>query len=271
MKITSLYLICLSFFCASFIEGIDNIALAQSEIKTLLEDEFIENKKQLKPYYAPKKPIVMIASPGRSGSTLLTDVVKQYATHYTVLKTHLLPPNRKFKGKILFIFSNPDKAAESVLHRLLLSKTGGNTHFVHVESADQKWFDQIGRDARHQTEEHNLLAYDALGCNIQLEEWLHNRVQPCRESEAQILAIKYEHLWDHETVQAIKEFLDLQTFQLPPKEERGCTDNDLRHQEVLFKKIYNLGTERDPRYQAYDDARELWKQAAALQYLKLAN
>lgn len=187
------------------------------------------------------------------------------------MKTHLLPPDQRFKGKILFIFSNPDKAAESALHRITHSPSNGRTHFSNVESADQKWFDEIDRNGNHQTLEKNLLAYDALGCFRQLKDWLHKKVQPCDLQEAQILAIKYEHLWDAETILAIQEFLQLPAFDLPPKRERGRDSDELSAQEKSFKKRYNLGTEDEPIYRAYDKARKLWEKAAPFQFLKLEN
>jgi hypothetical protein len=232
------------------------------------EEGFIAKRQQLKPYYGYRN-ILMIASPGRSGSTLLTNVTKKYATRYKVLKTHLLPPNTRYKGKILFIFSHPDQAAESALHLVLNSKSHGATHFSNVETADRAWFNKIGRNASNQNEIDNLLAYDALGCTEQLKEWLHRRTQPSGRQEAQILAIKYEHLWDIETVQAIKDFLGLDAFKLPPKRERGCDLEKLSSQEIHFRRLYNVGTEEEPLYHAYDQARELWQQAPPFQFLKI--
>ncbi len=231
------------------------------------EEGFIAKRKQLKPYY-DNENIVIIASPGRSGSTLLFDVSKKYCTHQTVLKTHLLPPDEKFKGKILFIFSNPDQAAESALHRITHSPTQGRTHFSHVESSDKKWFKAIGNNGNHQTKEKNLLAYDALGCEKQLEEWLHTKSQACCLQEAQILAIKFEYMWEAETIQAIQEFLQINAFEFPPKKERGYEKEELSNLEISLKKIYNLGTDENPIYRAYDAARDLWEKAPPFQFLK---
>lgn len=231
------------------------------------DNNFIPKHEQLQPYYGNKK-VLLISSPGRSGSTLLTDAAKKYGSRYKVLKTHLLPPDTRYKGKILFIFSNPDQAAESACHLLIASRSGGATHFYNVETADQDWFAKIGQDGKNQNETYNLLAYDALGCEKQLEEWLHVKTEPCNRQKAQILAIKYEHLWDEETVQAIKKFLKLQTFHLPPKLARGKAEEELFPQEILFRQLYNLGTKEEPLYQAYDRARELWKEAPPLQFLK---
>jgi len=213
--------------------------------------------------------VILIASPGRSGSTMLTDVAKKCRTHQKILKTHLLPPSSQFVGKILFIFSNPDQAAESALHRVLNSPSNGKTHFLNVESSDYRWFKKIGENANNQTETNNLLGYDALGCVKQLEEWLHNKTQPCDLQSAQILAIKFEHLWEPETAQAIKEFLQISSFKLPPRLERGYDAKALSSKELAFRKVYNLGTDEQPYYRAYDKARELWEQAPPFQFLNL--
>lgn len=232
------------------------------------DKDFIPKREQLIPYYGHKN-ILLIASPGRSGSTLLTDTTKKYASKYKVLKTHLLPPDTRYKGKILFIFSNPDKAAQSACHLIIKSRSGGATHFYNVQTADQDWFAKIDRNGKNQNETYNLLAYDALGCEKQLDEWLHVKTQPSSTREAQILAIKYENLWDEETIQAIKEFLKLKSFDLPAKIIRGQAEQELFPQEIVFRQIYNLGTIEKPLYQAYDRARELWEEAPAFQFLQL--
>lgn len=232
------------------------------------EDDFIATRDQFTEY-ARDKNIILIASPGRSGSTMLTDAITKCKGKSKVLKTHLLPPDTSFQGKILFIFSNPDQAAESALYRVLHSRSNGKTHFSHVESADGLWFKALGENGHNQTETNNLLTYDALGCAIQLEEWLHNRARICDLQDAQILAIKYEHLWDPETVQAIKAFLKLKTFELPQKKSRGYTTDDLTANELAFRKKHNLGTNEEPLYRAYDKARELWLGAPSYQFLML--
>jgi hypothetical protein len=229
---------------------------------------FIAKRNDLRKY-CRRSDIVMIASTGRSGSTMLTKQIQKYLPPHKVLKTHLLPPNRNcFRGKILFIFSNPDQAAESALYKTLHQKHFGEEHFIHVETADRKWLKEIG-GPYNQTDQDNLLSYDALGTYEHLKAWLHTRTRPTSPEKAQILAIKYEHLWDEETVQAIRKFLKIPHFHLPHREERGHSNGELFSQELAFKKIYNLGTETHPRYGAYDDARILWEKAPPFQYLKI--
>ena len=65
------------FFLIHRFEKKDNLVIFKSQ--------------ELQPYYG-KKDVVMIASTGRSGSTMLTHVIRDQAPKYHVLKTHILPP-----------------------------------------------------------------------------------------------------------------------------------------------------------------------------------
>ena len=230
---------------------------------------FIASREQLNEY-SDNPALVMIASTGRSGSTMLTDQIKKYDKAHRVIKSHLLPPDADFKGKIIFIFSNPDQAAESALYMTLHNPNFGKKHFNHVETADHQWLEKIG-DCLHQTEQDNLLSYDALGINEHLQKWLYDQVKPSDHSHAQILAIKYENLWESRTIKAIRLFLDAPDFKLPPKRARGYSEKQLYSKERNYKQIYNVGTDRDPRYAAYSDGRELWEQAPPFQFLELKN
>lgn len=230
---------------------------------------FISTIDELRPYH-DNANVVIIASPGRSGSSMMTQCMRKYAaTQYTILKTHLLPPDHRYKGKIIFIFSNPDKGAESALHRMMTREKFGRLHFQHVETSDLNWWKGIGENAQNQTVDNNLLSYDALGCFEQLKGWLFDRAKPCDSEEAQILAIKYENLWEKPTIDAIKSFLNLKTFKLPPYSPRGYDQDELETNERIFRNTLNVGTPNDPLYSAYDEARVLWQQAPAFQYLKI--
>lgn len=87
--------------------------------------------------------------------------------------------------------------------------------------------------------------------------------------QTQILALKYENLWDPETIDAIRAFLNLDSFSLPSFRERGYDESQLSQREILFKKEYNLGTNKNPKYSAYNQARILWKRAPAFQFLEV--
>lgn len=230
------------------------------------ETQFVNNERMLLPFY-DNPNVVMVASSGRSGSTMLTNCLTQFSAKCQILKTHILPPKNRFRGKIIFIFSNPDEAAESALHLTIRNKGWGREHFYHMASSDLKWLQKLV-ETTNQTVEDNLLSYDALGCYQHLVEWLYN-TEPSESSKAQILAIKYENLWDLETVQAIKSFLKLDKFELPAKRERGYSSQELNPKELQFREIYNLGTEEVPIYRAYDHAREIWKNALPITYLEL--
>lgn len=229
---------------------------------------FIANRETLKKFYS-KPNLVMVASTGRSGSTMLTEQLKHFVPPANVLKTHILPPDRNFKGKIIFIFSNPDQAAESALYMTLHTSSFGKRHFTYVETADRLWLKKIGGPHK-QTEKDNLLSYDALGIYEHLKVWLYTRTKPTDLKHAQILALKYENLWDDDTIQAIRKFLHIPNFTLPPKLPRGHKSN-LFTRERTFRKIYNLGTEDDPRYAAYADAKILWEQAPPVQFLRISS
>lgn len=228
---------------------------------------FIAKRENLKYHYENPQAII-IASTGRSGSTMLTEQIAKYVPKQNVLKTHLLPPKAKFKGKIIFIFSNPDQAAESALYMTLHHQLFAKNHFNYMETADRQWIKKIGGPLK-QTEQDNLLSYDAFGTYEHLKTWLYTRTEPTDPEHAQILAIKYENLWDHKTTQAIRSFLNISDFRLPPQRTRGRDKKKLYSKEINFRKMYNLGTEANPRYAAYDDARVLWEQAPSFQYLKI--
>ena len=230
---------------------------------------FIANRDTLKKYDRIPN-VVMIASTGRSGSTMLTRQLKKYIPSKLVLKTHLLPPDRSFQGKIIFIFSNPDQAAESALYMTLHKERFGKRHFSFVETADRNWLNRIG-GAHNQTEHDNLLSYDALGIYQHLKMWLYTRTRPVDSKNAQILAIKYENLWEKKTVQAIRNFLNIHYFKLPPKRPRGYEQESLFPQEITFRNIYNLGTATEPQYAAYDDAKILWEAAPPFQFLQISH
>lgn len=220
--------------------------------------------------FSSDKLVVFIASTGRSGSTLLTETIAKYAKECRVVKTHLLPPkNKNMKAKMIFIFSNPDLSAESALHYTIASKVVGVAHFEQMETSDRFWLDHVIGDSTQQTVQNNLLSYDALGCFEHLSEYLYNRSIPCSVNFSNLLAIKYENLWDPLTIQAIKNFLNFSDFELPSHIKRGYSLKQLSSQEILFRNTYNKGTYEDPRYGAYDKAREIWQKAQGFQYLKV--
>lgn len=227
---------------------------------------FIKTREQLEKI-SHNKNVVIVASTGRSGSTMLYDTLLKQ-TSFTLNKTHLLAPNAFFKGRIIFIFSSPDKAIESALHFSLINPQFGKEHIEHMETSDEEWLHQI-KDSTHQTISHNLLCYDALGCKQHLSKWLFEETTPCTVKEAQILAIKYEDLWEESTIEAIKSFLLLDKLTLPVKKIRGCKPEKLCPEELIFRSTYNLGTLESPRYAAYDEARALWEAAPSFQFLKI--
>lgn len=235
---------------------------------SLFGDDFITiDSQKAFTHYGKKKNTLVVASPGRSGSTLLTQALLEQAEGYHVLKTHFLPPTKKFKGKILFIFSNPDKATNSVFHLMFEIPKWESWHFHNVETSDKVWY-KLHQWMQGPNPMINLLTYDALGIGKQLKEWLHKKVMRCSQEEAQILAIKYEYLWNKEVLEAIRSFLELPEFKLPEQRERGKWDTINPNEKALRKK-YNTGSEAEPNYPAYDEARYLWMRAPIFQFLKI--
>lgn len=226
--------------------------------------QFLPNREHYTPYY-DRTDVVIVASTGRSGSTLLTEAVLDYPD-FEVMKTHLLPPERHFKGKILFIFSDPDQAAESIFHMTLTDSYFGSLHFQNFETSDLAWFQRLG-DTTNQTIDHNLLKYDALGCYQQLKHWLITDTKPASKRDASILAIKYEHLWEPKTIKAIEDFLGIESLNLPDFRSRG--GYEMSAKEIVIRKRYNIGPPGKPLYRAYYPARVLWLMAPPIQYLKI--
>jgi hypothetical protein len=218
------------------------------------------------PLYSQDSQCLVVASPGRSGRTLLVKSLAKWAPERVVLKTHQFVP-KEFKGKILFIFSQPDRAAESALHKLLEDHVFGKLHFEHLFTSDKEWLAEIDNDTRKQSLEHNLLSYDALGVGVHLQKWLFDWVVPSSREEAQIMAIKYEHLWDDATQEAIREFCALDRFQLPARKERGCEEKKMSSLERVLRRVYNEERKNPPEYKAYDHARKIWENAPAFQFL----
>lgn len=227
--------------------------------------DFIETSDGFSPYLNDPRALI-VASPGRSGSTLLTKSLAKAAGSRTVLKTHQFVSSA-FKGKVLFIFSQPDRATESALRKLLKDPQFSYLHFQHIFTSDKAWFGKNSEEARRQTLEHNLLAYDALGTTLHLQRWLLDWARPSSPKTAQILAIKYEHLWDIATQKAIQTFCGLDHLELPPRKERGCKERNLSSLERTLRKASNKQNKSPPEYPAYDQAREIWEKAPPFQYL----
>lgn len=229
--------------------------------------------------YEKREDVIMITSTGRSGSTMMDALTQKFCTGKTVLKSHLLTPKNGWKGKILFLFSSPDKVAESVFHISLNDKYFMHLHFQNMETTDPEWLPMLAQLAKenygkivmnfNQTIEHNLLSYDALGVEKQLIDWLEASTVSAPMEESCILAIKYENLWDEETVEALRQFLGVEKFELPKKKQRGYQGKIVCTNEKFIRATYNLGTEQQPIYAAYDGARAIWEAAPAYQFLKL--
>lgn len=244
-----------------------------------IHEEARSHEKRVRPYFvrsrtqleqlSNKAETIMIASSGHSGSTLLFNTLMNFLDMKQILaKTHCLPPKSQFQGKILYIYSNPDMAAESFLNRSIKDPGFACAHFANMETSDLSWLKNIQTTANQNLSD-NLLTYDALGYGKHLASWLHERTIPCHIHDAQILAIKYENLWDQETIQAIKNFLHLEELKFPQRRPRGYHGKELTELEISIREMYNLGTSEVPKYAVYDYARAIWEAAPPFQFLRI--
>jgi len=232
-----------------------------------INGKFLAKRKQLEKC-AEYENCILVASTGLSGSTLLTESLKISAPKRPVCKTHLFPPI-SFLGKIIFIYSNPDRVAEAALNRSLRSPAFGADHFRHMEDSDLLWLNKVG-STDNQTESDNMLAYDALRITLHLKKWLID-LKRCPAKVANVMAVKYEHLWDKEVIEEMKKFLGISRILLPTKKMRGHSLHTLNEKERQMRLRYNLGTEKYPRYVAYDEARTIWMTAPPVLYLSLSS
>jgi hypothetical protein len=210
---------------------------------------------------------ITIASIGRSGSDMLTAAIL-YTVQNTrkVYKTHLLPPKIPYSGKILFIFSNPSQSADSLLHRSIKQPNFRIGHFNNFEITDLSWRNSLGENIEF-TLENNYLSFDGLEYHNQLINWL-DESRNSKIEDANVMTVKYENLWDQETIDQIKIFLNLNQFKLPERKKRGCSESELTELEREIRKKYNLGTLENPRYPAYDKATEIWEEAKPYDFFK---
>lgn len=180
-----------------------------------------------------------------------------------------IPPfaPKVWKGKIIFIYSNPDRIAESVLHVSLANRLWGFWHFNHVETSDLMWHRRIC-GTTNQTLEDNLLSCDALGIEEHLRQWLS--LERCPLEESCILAVKYEHLWDQDVIDIITAFCGIDHLPLQERNPgRGYPLDSLSEKERLMRVTYNLGTEQEPLYAAYDGARAIWENSPKTEAYRL--
>jgi hypothetical protein len=219
--------------------------------------DFISNRDKIKNFDFYSSDIIC-ASSGRSGSTMLTSFLELSFPESRVFKTHLLPLD-SFPGKIIFIYSNPHKAAESVLHQFSLSKDFSFFHIRHMESSKIEWHLGLDDDSNNKVVQ-NILAADFIGYGEQIKEWVYN-LEIADFSNATVMCIKYENLWDKNTLINLANFLGVDSVTLPEQKKRGAFFKDLSIQEVELINKYNIGTKNDPRYKAYDFAFDLWEAA----------
>ena len=195
-------------------------------------------------------PKIIIASTGRSGSTMLFNAVadslimhrlhiaphtpianfiKRLSTGYVdriktlpekpylIIKTHDicdLPPETNYK--YIFVYGDSLESALSVEQM--------------VEKKGQQWFSDHQYHLRAFGDHQDLFQKDVLAYQKQLESWL-------TQSEPNIVCVYYDELWDKS-----ERFSDLLGFkvQLPPQRQRSKKPYKDNVNEQLFKRLDEL-------------------------------
>jgi hypothetical protein len=219
--------------------------------------EFLSEREQLKDLNCLDSDLIC-ASSGRSGSTMFTKFLVSKFPTSRVFKMHLLPPE-KFSGKIIFLYSNPHKAAESALHQFYLDKNFSYLHVRHMESSLKEWHLELDDESNDKLLE-NILKLDLIGYGEQIKQWVYE-LENSDVTNAKVMAIKYENLWDEETLVNLANFLGIESVNLPEWKQRGDFHHELSFKERSLINTYNLGTTDHPKYQAYDFAYNLWESA----------
>lgn len=172
-------------------------------------------------------PPVVVASMGRSGSTLLFDAVRHgqaqerfhsegvtalrlvtseawhpQATAFhpgVVYKTHAIASEMPaaFRGRAIFVFGRPSEAALSIIRcRDVYGQAWIDAHFAHLDASGN--FDDVVKS-------------DVMGFENQIQSWMD------WEGHASLMMIRYEHLWENQP--ALEAFLGF-PVNLPPKRSR---------------------------------------------------
>ncbi len=211
--------------------------------------------------------VIVVGSVGHSGSTMLYEAVVESCEDRPVIKTHCLPPPKdRFQGKIIYIYSDPHKSIESLIHKA----TGTlKAHMRNMQTGDKELSDELSQgfyDDKEMILKQRLLQQDLYGYFVHLDCWLR-RLPICDPEQANVLAIKYENLWEEESIKAIRFFLQDDSFQLPFYRPRG--DYELTAVEINARNAMNLGSKEHPRYKAYDDAWNIWNTTPSIQWSNL--
>jgi hypothetical protein len=230
------------------------------------EIAFLKTRKDIENWMNSSNSIV-IASSGRSGSTLLFDLFASRKFKKNVIKTHLLPPISLSKAKTIFIFSNPDQCAESSMYKMMESSWFFFWHVRHCENSIQEWHLEL-QDSKFTSLDNHPLAKDGLAVAEQIQKWVFSFPE-LEIKEANLMCVKYENLWEPATILAIEKFLKIRKLPLPAFKQRGYSDDQLSDFQKQAREIYNYGTKKNPKYHAYDEARELWEKAPAYKFCRM--
>ena len=200
-----------------------------------------------------RRPPIVVASMGRSGSTLVYDALRSAVgderfgwlghdraratvtamafgpatTRFengVVYKTHALPAefddvagSALAEARFVFVFGPPSDAVISFL-------TLG-------ERYSARWVRAHLHNLRATDDASEILDRDVLGLQRQLECW-------ARVTHREVLCLEYDALWDEQST--LSDFLDLE-IELPPRRDRLSTDLVAADQVALARRRYARG------------------------------
>lgn len=187
-------------------------------------------KRNIYTHITPIETTMIVASYGRSGSTMLFNNLIDSATNKRVPKwlkagakgkgrdldtikikpgliypTHHYPPKRTLpeKARVIYIFADPVEVILSLLHLVHTGKWSQETFLNHCKNLQVSFQDIKSVD--------ELVYEDKLNLEKHFDAWL-------AESRFPIAFVKYEHLWEHE--ENISSFVGF-NVSLPPRKERS--------------------------------------------------
>lgn len=174
------------------------------------------------------KPPILIAGLGRCGTTLVRDTTISNSSYVrskkfvrkientsfsknTVYKTHCYPPKSLPKNlKVIFLFGNPVDIVISTYHKM---NEWGRLHHQHLQSDTF-----IPNDS--------ILTNDTLNLYHQFNQWY-------RYQSFTFISVKYECLYDKETIKFITDYLEI-PFKLPKfKKRKSQLKNKFLRDDIL--------------------------------------
>jgi len=190
--------------------------------------DFLESLNNIFDRQVYAKPPILIAGLGRCGTTLVRDTIINSSSYVrskkfvrkiedasfsknTVYKTHCYPPISLPKNlKVIFLFGNPVDIVISTYYKI---NEWGRLHHQHLQSDDF-----IPNDS--------ILTNDTLNLYHQFNQWY-------KYQSFTFISVKYEYLYDKETIKFIADYLEI-PFKLPKfKKRQSQLKNKFLRDDIL--------------------------------------